>query len=122
MTRKHEHRRLALTALALITTLFGCAEPGAGGKVWFKENGTAEERDRLLAAAHVQAQQSHVAPNVGAPDTTQAHRQSEVESTMTYMTAHGWRLVPPSEAKPLRNTAPGSTPTATVVSPVNLDR
>ena len=91
-----------------------------GGKVWYKENGTTDERDRLLAAAKVQAEQAHVGATLGGSDTPEGHRQSEVETTMTYMTAHGWHLVPASEAKPLRSSVVNGTPSPSAVSSIGL--
>jgi hypothetical protein len=93
-----------------------------GGKVWYKENGTTGERDRLLAAAKVQAEQAHVDSTLGGSDTATAHRRSELETTMTYMTAHGWQLVPASQAKPLKaSAAKNATPSPSVMSGVSLD-
>jgi len=107
----------------LIVAVLGCTSVGTGGKVWYKENGTTEERDRLLAAAQVQAAQAHSGPSAGLPDTAQAKQQSAVETTMTYMTEHGWHLVPPSEAKPLASSpATSQSSTPSTVSSMGLDR
>jgi hypothetical protein len=112
---------LTNTIVALVF-LTACTSLDTGGKVWYKENGTTAERDRLLAAAKVQAQQAQMGPTPNGSDTPEAHRQSEVETTMTYMSAHGWQLVSPSKAKPLRSGIENSTPPANTASAVGLDR
>jgi hypothetical protein len=115
-------RALVLASAIVVLIATACSSLNTGGKVWYKENGTTEERDLLLAAAKVQAQQAHVGPTLGGADTPEAHRQSEVEATMTYMTAHGWQLVPPSEAKRLRSGIENSATPANTVSAAGIDR
>ena len=114
--------RAYFAALLLAGALCGCASVDTGGKVWYKEGGTTEERDRLLAAAHVQGQQAHVGSSLGTSDTAASRRQSDVEATMTYMTAHGWQLVAPEQAKPLKRVPLTQTPPASATGSVGLDR
>jgi hypothetical protein len=87
-----------LAAIILAGALSGCSTMELGDRVWYKKGGTIEERDRLLAAAQVQAAQAHAAPRPGAPDQSHAKQQTEREVVLTTMTAAGWRLVPKSEA------------------------
>ena len=108
--------------LMLAGALFGCTSIDTGGKVWYKENGTAEERDRLLAAAHVQSQQAHGGSSLGTPDTAESRHQTELETTMTYMTAHGWQLVPREQAKPFKSTPSPQAAPSTSTSSSGLDR
>ena len=92
-----------LAALILAGALSGCSTMELGDNVWYKQGGTIEERDRLLAAAQVQAAQAHAVPKPGAPDQPNARQQTEREVVLTTMTAAGWRLVPKSEAGPLEH-------------------
>jgi hypothetical protein len=111
-------------ALALVS-LLGCTslESATGGKVWYKPGGTLEERDRLLTAAKVQALQAHNTATPGAPDQPEARRQTERQTVLSAMTAAGWTLVPPEQAKPLdhQKKEPTSPPRA-LSSPTALDR
>jgi hypothetical protein len=100
-----------LAALILAGALSGCSTMELGDSVWYKPGGTIEERDRLLAAAQVQTAQAHATPTPGAPDQASAKRQTERDFVLTTMTAAGWRLVPKSEAGPLKHeTKTGNKP------------
>lgn len=92
-----------LAAFILAGALSGCSTIETGDRVWYKQGGTIEERDRLLAAAQVQAAQAHAVPKPGAPDQSYAKQQTEREVVLTTMTAAGWRLMPKSEAGPLEH-------------------
>lgn len=94
----------AAISIALASALLGCQSVDPGNQVWYKENGSLEERDRLLAAAEVQAQQAQSSPTVSAPGAST--RQTASHTILEYMTANGWRLVPKSQAKPLPARAP----------------
>jgi len=109
-----------LAALILAGALSGCSTLDFGDKVWYKEGGTVEERDRLLAASQLQATQAHAAETPGGSNQTSARAQSERQAVLTVMTAAGWRLVPKSEAGPLENAkktkaAPRSNTSATAL-------
>lgn len=87
-----------LAAIVLAGVFTGCSTFDMGNKVWYKPGGTIEERDRLLAAAQVQAEQAKIPydpNNTGVPPNP---RESERHTVLTFMTAAGWSLVPPSEA------------------------
>ena len=89
--------------ITIAFTLFGCTTMETADRVWYKEGGTVEERDRLLGAAQVQAQQAHAVATPGSPDTLEAHHQSETQSVMATMSAAGWSLVPRAQAGRIRN-------------------
>ena len=100
-----------LAAIILAGALSGCTTMEYGDQVWYKPGGTIEERDRLLAAAQVQAAQAHATPKPGAPDQSAAKQQTEREIVLTTMTGAGWHLVPKSQAGSLKHeTKTGTKP------------
>jgi poly(3-hydroxybutyrate) depolymerase len=112
--------RLAAAVLAVVVS--ACVSASTGGQVWYKENGSPEERDRLLAAAQVQAQQASQTAHPGSPDTPESHQRLEHESVVNYMMTNGWHLVPRSEAKPLRPHRASGSSTGPLTGPAALDR
>lgn len=92
-------RRAAFIALAGF--LSSCSTFDLGNKVWYKPGGTVEERDRLLAAAQVQAEQMKAAYDPNNTGVKPNVRETERHTVLTFMTAAGWSLVPPAEAKSL---------------------
>ncbi len=93
-----------------------------GDRVWYKPGGTIEERDRLLAAAQVQAVKAHADETPGAPDQKNARQQTERHTVLTFMTAAGWRLVPKTEAGPLDHARKTNSAPRSLVAPTGLDR
>ena len=73
--------------------LASCAAVETGDHGWYKEGGTASDRDAALAAAEVQAKQAHVQP------------PEERDIVIRSMTAQGWRLMPKQSAPPLKSDA-----------------
>ena len=111
-----------LAAIILAGALAGCSTVETGDRVWYKSGGTIEERDRLLAAAQVQAVQAHAAPTAGASDQAGARQQTERQAVLTTMTAAGWRLVPKSEAGPLPHAGKINAAPRSMSAPTALDR
>jgi hypothetical protein len=96
------HRLISRTALIALTAAFsGCVSTDFGNKVWYKPNGTVQERDHLLAGAQVQAAQALAAYAPDSPNVTVDRKQTERHTILTFMTAAGWSLVPKGEAGPL---------------------
>lgn len=113
---------LKLTAIVLAGTLTGCETFGLGDSVWYKPGGTVEERDRLLAAAEVQAVQAQSAFPAGSPNVTVDRKQTERHTVLTFMTAAGWSLVSKKEAGSLDNATKVKSPPRTMTAPTALDR
>jgi hypothetical protein len=113
---------LSLAALAIAGGMSACSTFDFGGKVWYKPGGTIEERDRLLAAAEVQAAQAEATQTPGSPGVTQNRRQTEHHTVLTFMTAAGWTLVPKSQASSMEQSAAGEAPKPRTSTATALDR
>lgn len=92
-----------LAAVALAGMMASCSTFDMGDKVWYKQGGTIEERDRLLAAAEVQATQASSAYDPNNTGVSTNPKETERHTVLTFMTAAGWSLVPKSQAGSLDN-------------------
>lgn len=110
-----------LTAIILAGALSACSMLGLEGRVWYKPNGTIEERDRLLAAAELQAAKAQNELS-NAPDQKDARKQTERHTVLTFMTAAGWQLMRKSEAGKLSHATKTGTPQRSNAAPTGLDR
>lgn len=119
---KYSSRLIRFVWASSLLIWASCSSVETGNQVWYKENGTIEERDRLLAAAQIQAQQTQQVPTVSNPGTPGSQHQSTSHVVLEYMTANGWRLVPKSQAKPLPEHPPTKDKPATKVSSTGLGR
>ena len=121
---KHTFDRmiLGLAALAVAGGMSACSTVDFGGKVWYKPGGTVEERDRLLAAAEVQAAQAEATQTPGSPNVTQNRRQTEHHTVLTFMTAAGWSLVPKSQASSMEQSRDVAPPKPRHTTATALDR
>lgn len=97
--------KTTLLGIFSLVTLTGCRSLPETDHVWFKEGGTAGERDRLLTAAEVQARQAYPdSPMPGASGATSTQsaaslRLARQDVVLRYMTAQGWRRVPRERAR-----------------------
>jgi len=110
-----------LTAIILAGALSACSLLGLEGRVWYKPGGTIEERDRLLAAAELQATKAQTELSKD-PEQSYARKQTERHTVLTFMTAAGWQLMRKSEAGQLGHATGTGTPQRRNVAPTALDR